>query len=330
MSNQPKKLLDQVRDAIREKQYSIRTERAYANWIKRYILFHHKRHPRAMGAPEIAAFLTHLAVDKNVAASTQNQALSALLFLYRHVLKIDLPPVVAIRAKKNHHLPTIFTKEEAITLIAALTGDNRLIAKLIFGSGLRLIECLRLRVQDLDFDYRQISVRDDTGQIARLTILPESLVLPLQEHLRRVHMIYQRDLETGHGDVYLPPAAAQKYPTAAQDWDWQYLFPARSLSRDPRALPSPSGKATGEDLLRRHHLGESGPQRAIRKAAQLAGIPKPITCITLRHSFAVHLLESGYDVRTVQELVGHKDLRTTMIYTNFVNRGPLGVRSPLD
>jgi len=319
MSNRPKKLLDRVRDAIREKHYSIRTEHAYVNWIKRFILFHHKRHPGTMGNIEIKTFLTHLAVDKNVAASTQDQALSAILFLYRHVLEIDPGPVAAVRAKKPRHLPVILTREEALTIIAALTGVNQLIAKLIFGSGLRLIECLRLRVHDLDFDHRQISVRDSDGKIDRLTVLPASLIAPLQEHLRRVHMIHQRDMEKGYDAVYLPAAIEQKYPAAAQKWGWQYVFPARTLSRDPRS-----------GLTRRHHLGESGPQKAVRKAAQLSGIPKPITCIALRHSFAVRLLESGYDVRTVQELVGHKDLRTTMIYTNFVDRGPLSVSSPLD
>jgi len=319
MNDQPKKLLDQVRQAIRERHYSIRTERAYVNWIKRYILFHHKRHPRTMGVREIKAFLTHLVVDENVAASTQDQALSALLFLYRRVLEIDLPPVPSVRAKKPRRLPAILTREEAVTVIAALAGTNQIIAKLIFGSGLRLIECLRLRVHDLDFDRHQINVRDSEGEITRVTVLPASLVRPLQEHLRRVRMLFQRDLEAGHAAVYIPPAIEQKYPTAAQEWDWQYVFPARALSRDPR-----SGKR------RRHHLGESGPQRALRKAAQLAGIPKSITCLTLRHSFAVYLLESGYDVRTVQELLGHKDVRTTMTYVRFVNRDVTNIHSPLD
>ncbi|MEA3340940.1 MAG: integron integrase [Chloroflexota bacterium] len=319
MNKRPKKLLDQVRDAIQDKQYSIRTERAYVNWIKRYILFHDKRHPREMGSAEIAAFITYLAVEKNVAASTQNQALSALLFLYHEVLDLDPGPVAAVRAKKPHHLPVVLTKEEAMLIIVALTGANQLIAKLIFGSGLRLIECLRLRVQDLNFDYRQISVRATTGEIDRVTMLPESLVQPLREHLQRVWMRHRRDLEAGHGDVYLPAAIESKYPDANRDWDWQYVFPARSLSKDPR-----SGKQ------RRHHLGESGPQRAVRKASQLTSIAKPISCMTLRHSFAVNLLESGYDVRTVQELLGHKDVKTTMTYTRFVNRATRDVHSPLD
>ncbi|OQY16711.1 MAG: integrase [Anaerolineaceae bacterium 4572_32.2] len=324
MNDKPKKLLDQVRDTIREKQYSIHTERAYVNWIKRYILFHKTeqgsvRHPKEMGSAEITAFITYLAVEKNVAASTQNQALSALLFLYHEVLELDPGPVAAVRAKRPKRLPIVLTKEEALTVIAALTGVNQLVVKLIFGSGLRLIECLRLRVQDLDFDYRQISVRDDTGEIDRVTMLPASLTQPLREHLQRVWMRHRRDLEAGHGDVYLPAALERKYLDANRDWGWQYVFPACSLSKDPR-----SGKR------RRHHLGQSSPQRAVRKAAQLAGIAKPIGCLTLRHSFAVHLLESGYDVRTVQELLGHKDVKTTMIYTHLVNQSGLAVRSPLD
>ncbi len=319
MNQQPKKLLDQVSDTIRGKHYSIRTEQAYVNWIKRYILFHDKRHPKEMGSAEIAAFITYLAVEKNVAASTQNQALSALLFLYREVLEIDPGPVDAVRAKKPRRLPHVLTKEEALIVIAALSGDYQIIAKLMFGSGLRLIECLRLRIEALDFGYRQISVRNSTGEIDRVTMLPETLIAPLRQHLLRVRLYHRRDLNAGHGDVYLPAALEDKYPAANREWRWQYLFPARSLSDDPR-----SGKR------RRHHLGQSGPQRAIRKAAQLTGLAKPITCLTLRHSFAVHLLESGYDVRTVQELLGHKDVKTTLVYNRLANKGSLTVRSPLD
>lgn len=319
MSEQQKKLLDQVRDAIRDKQYSIRTEQAYVNWIKRYILFHDKRHPREMGSNEIEAFLIHLAVDQRVAASTQNQALSALLFLYHEVLETDPGPVCAVRAKTPRRLPVVLTKEEALTVIAALTGVNQLIAKLMFGSGLRLIECLRLRVQDLDFDYRQISIRDATEKVDRVTMLPESLIEPLREHLRRVWMLHQRDLDDGHGDVYLPAALEREYPDANREWCWQYVFPARSLSKDPR---------TGK--LRRHHLGESGPQRAVRKAVQLANIDRPVGCLTLRHSFAACLLEAGYDVRIVQSLLGHKDVKTTMVYTHLLDQSDLTVHSPLD
>ncbi len=319
MNSRPKKLLDHVHDALRVKHYSIRTEQAYVNWIKRFILFHNKRHPRQMGSAEIEAFLTHLAVDLNVAASTQNQALCALLFLYHHVLDIEIGPLDAVRAKKPRRLPTILTQDEVRAVIAAMSGVNQLIAKLLYGSGLRLLEALRLRVKDVDFAYHQITVRDGKGEKDRVTILPASLVEPLQEHLSRVGMLHQCDLENGYGAVYLPYALAYKYPNAEREWCWQYVFPARSLSTDPR---------TG--LRRRHHLGESGLQRAVREAARLAGIQKPVTPHTFRHTFATHLLESGYDIRTVQELLGHKDVKTTMIYTHVLNRGGLAVRSPLD
>jgi integron integrase len=320
MNHQPKKLLDQVHDVMRVKHYSIRTEQAYVDWIKRYILFHGKRHPQEMGVPEIEAFLTHLAVEQNVAASTQNQALSALLFLYREVLETELGPVDAVRAKKPKRLPTVLTKEEAMAVITALSGTNQLIARLLCGSGLRLIECLRLRVKDVDFAYRQITVRDGKGEVDRVTMLPESLrALTLQEHLQRVRMLHQHDLDSGYGAVYLPYALERKYPNAHKEWCWQYVFPARSFSRDPRS-----------GIVRRHHLGETGPQRAVREATKLAGINKPASCHTFRHSFATHLLENGYDIRTVQELLGHKDVKTTMIYTHVLNRGPMAVRSPLD
>jgi len=321
MNQRPKKLLDQVRDAIRVKHYSLRTEQAYVSWIKRYILFHNKRHPKEMGSAEIEAFLTHLAVDQNVAASTQNQALSALLFLYREVLKKDLDPysIDAVRAKRPKRLPTVMTREEVRAVIAALSGMHQLMAQLLYGSGLRLVECLRLRVKDLDFAYRQITVRNGKGEVDRVTMLPQSLVVPLQQHLQRVKMIHQRDLDNGYGAVYLPYALERKYPNANREWCWQYVFPAHRLSKDPRS-----------GLIRRHHLGESGPQRAVRKAVRLAGIDKPVSYHTFRHSFATHLLENGYDIRTVQELLGQKDVRTTMIYTHVLNRGAMAVRSPLD
>jgi integron integrase len=321
MPNQSKKLLDQVRDVLRLKHYSIRTEEAYVSWIKRYIFFHDKRHPAEMGAPEIESFLTHLAVNRKVAASTQNQALSALLFLYRDVLEEDLSShtIDAVRARQSKRMPTVLTREEAMSVIAALPGANQLVARLLYGSGLRLLECLRLRVKDLDFAYRQITIRDGKGEKDRVTMLPQSLVEPLQEHLRRVRMIHDRDLDNGYGAVYLPYALDRKYPNANKEWCWQYVFPAATLSKDPRS-----------DSLRRHHLGESGPQRAVREAAKLAGIDKPTSCHTFRHSFATHLLENGYDIRTVQELLGHKDVKTTMIYTHVLNRGGLAVRSPLD
>jgi integron integrase len=290
-----RKLLDRVRDALRLKHYSIRTEEAYVNWIKRYIYFHNVRHPAEMGAPEVQAFLTHLAVKEDVAASTQNQALSALLFLYREVLNQDLGPVDALRAKKAKRLPTVLTRDEVHRVFAHLSGVNLLMARLLYGSGLRLMECLRLRVQDLDFDYRTITVRDGKGEQDRVTILPESLIVPLQDHLRIVKRTHEEDLAKGYGAVYLPYALERKYPNANREWIWQYIFPAGRLSVDPRS-----------GVVRRHHLHESGLQKVIRTAAQAAGIPKRVSPHTFRHSFATHLLENHYDIRTVQELLGHK------------------------
>jgi integron integrase len=315
-----KKLLDCVRDAIRTKHYSIRTEEAYVNWIKRFILFHDKRHPQEMEATEIEEFLTHLAVDKKVAASTQNQALSAILFFYQEVLHKDLErPLEAVRAKQPKRLPTVLTKEEVQRVLAAMSGNYQLIARLLYGSGLRLVECLRLRVKDVDFAQHQIIVRDGEGRKDRVTVLPDSLIEPLQKHLRRVEMLHQNDLDDGYGAVYLPDALEQKYPNANCEWIWQYVFPSKSPSKDPRS-----------GVTRRHHLHESAVQRAVRKAAKLAGINKPVSPHTFRHSFATHLLENGYDIRTVQELLGHKDVKTTMVYTHVLNRGGLAVRSPLD
>ena len=315
----PKKLLDQVRDAIHLKHYSIRTEEAYVNWVKRYIYFHGLRHPAEMGAAEVEAFLTHLAVQENVAASTQNQALSALLFLYRQVLHQGLGPLDALRAKRPKRLPTVLTKEETLHLIGCLSGTHQLMAKLIYGSGVRLMECLRLRVKDLEFERRAIIVRDGKGAQDRVTVLPDSLIPLLQEHLQRVKALHEQDLAQGFGSVYLPDALARKYPNADREWSWQYVFPASSLSPDPRS-----------GVVRRHHLHESGLQKAIKEAARLAGIVKPVGPHTLRHCFATHLLEAHYDIRTVQELLGHKDVKTTMIYTHVLNRGGLAVRSPLD
>jgi integron integrase len=320
VEKRPKKLLDQLCDVIRLKHYSIRTEEAYVSWARRYILFHNKRHPKDMGSQEIEAFLTHLAVGQKVAASTQNQALNALLFLYRHVLRQDLDlPIEAIRAKRPKRLPTVMTREEVQRVLAALSGTHQLISKVLYGSGLRLVECLRLRVKDVDFAQHQIIVRGGKGMLDRITILPDSLIKPLQEHLPRVPMLHQQDLADGYGAVYLPLALERKYPNANREWGWQYVFPAKRRSEDPR---------TG--VTRRHHIHESTLQKAVRKAAQLAGITKPINCHTFRHNFATHLLESGYDIRTVQELLGHKDVRTTMIYTHVLNRGAMVVRSPLD
>ncbi len=344
-----KKFLDIVRDVIRLKHYSIRTEEAYLNWIKRFILFHRKRHPQEMGAQEVEAFLTHLAVEGHVSSSTQNQAFSALLFMYREVLHRELDaPVHAMRAKESQHLPAVLTKEEVRQVIAQLSGVYQLQAKLLYGAGLRLLECLRLRVQDIDFERRAIIVRDTKGDQDRITMLPDSVIAPLKEHLQRVKRLHEEDLAKGYGAVYLPDALDRKYPNASREWLWQYVFPSDRLSADPR--PSPSPVATGDDLwsggggapslagagegrgggLRRHHLDESGLQRAVRQAAQRAGLDKRVTCHTFRHSFATHLLENHYDIRTVQELLGHKDVRTTMIYTHVLQRGGLAVRSPLD
>jgi len=320
MEKRPPKLLDQVREAIRVKHYSIRTEEAYVNWIKRYILFHNKRHPREMGVSEIETFLTHLAVEGHVAASTQNQALSALLFLYREVLRIDLErPVDAVRAKQPKRVPTVLTREEVRKVIGFLSGTHQLMAKLLYGSGLRLMECVRLRVKDVDFAQHQLIVRDGKGMKDRVTMLPDVLIPLLQEHLRHVKRMHDDDITQGYGSVYLPFALERKYPNANREWIWQYIFPAVKLSRDPRS-----------GAVCRHHLDESGLQKAVRKAAKRAGLSKRVTCHTFRHSFATHLLENGYDIRTVQELLGHKDVKTTMIYTHVMNRGPYAVRSPLD
>jgi integron integrase len=326
MEQRPKRLLDQVRDAVRLKHYSIRTEEAYVNWVKRYIVFHNKRHPAEMGAPEIEAFLTHLAVKENVAASTQNQAFSALLFLYREVLHQDLGPVDALRAKRPRRLPTVLTREETLRLIGCLSGTHQLMAKLLYGSGLRLMDCLRLRVKDLDFERRAIIVREGKGGQDRVTVLPDSLMPALQEHLQRVKALHDHDLAHGYGSVHLPDALARvylpfgdKYPNADREWGWQYVFPSSQLSRDPRS-----------GVMRRHHMHESSLQKAVKEAARLAGITQPVGPHTLRHCFATHLLEAGYDIRTVQELLGHKDVKTTMIYTHVLKRGGLAVRSPLD
>lgn len=316
----PSRLSEQVRNAIRLRHYSIRTEQSYLDWIKRFILFHHKKHPREMGAPEVEQFLTHLAVDRNVAASTQNQALSALLFLYKEVLGVDLPWMNDLkRAKKPERLPVVLTVEEVRRVLARLDGQHGLMAGLLYGAGLRLLECARLRVKDVDFGFRQITVRDGKGEKDRVTMLPEAALEPLRAHLEKVRVVHEHDLEEGFGAVYLPYALERKYPDAAREWGWQYAFPARERSLDPR-----SGR------WRRHHVDEQSLQRAMKKAVRAAGLTKPASCHTLRHSFATHLLQSGYDIRTVQELLGHKDVSTTMIYTHVLNRGGQGVASPLD
>ncbi len=316
------RLLDQVRFAIRAKHYSIRTEEAYVDWIKRYIVFHDKRHPTEMGVFEIQTFLTHLATDKNVAASTQNQALAALLFLYRGVLNIDLPKIdldKITRAKQPSRLPVVLTKSEVDSLLVHIHGTNKLMARLLYGSGMRLMELIRLRVLDIDFERKEIVVRNGKGGKDRITVLPSSIIPDLKNHLEEVEALFVSDRESGVPGVYLPFSLQKKYPKAAYEWRWQYVFPSYKLSKDPRSK-----------LERRHHACEQTLQRAVKKAADSARINKKVTPHTLRHSFATHLIENGYDIRTVQELLGHKDLSTTQIYTHVLNRGGRGVFSPLD
>lgn len=320
MTQKPK-LLEQVRQAIRLKNYSYRTEKAYVNWIKRYILFHQKQHPADMGPAQVEAFLTHLAVEGNVAASTQNQALSALLFLYNEVLKQPLGQVKVTWAKKPVRLPVVLTRQEVQAVIKNLSGIPLLIVQLLYGGGLRLTECLRLRVQDIDFGQKLVVVRDGKGQKDRTTTLPDSIIPVLQTHLQEVRRQHHRDLQKGFGRAPLPTALSRKYPNAEREWTWQFVFPSTKLSKNPRG---------DDETLYRYHLHESVIQKAVRKAAQKARIEKRVSPHTFRHSFATHLLEAGYDIRTIQELLGHKDVKTTMIYTHVANRGVLGVRSPLD
>ncbi len=319
-SKEKPKLLHQVRAVLRTRHLSMRTEQAYVQWIRRFILFHHKRHPQEMGEQEIREFISDLAVNAKISASTQTVALSALLFLYRDVLKKELPYVHNIeRAKQRKKLPVVFTRDELKAVLERMSGTNQLIASLLYGSGMRLMECLRLRVKDVDLGYNQIVIRDGKGEKDRITLLPVTLKQSLERHLQRVKLLHEDDKEAGFGDVYLPYALERKYPQAARQWGWQYVFPAASRSTDPR---------TGK--VRRHRLSDNSVQVAVKKAVTMAGISKHGSCHTFRHSFATHLLEDGYDIRTVQELLGHKDVRTTMIYTHVLNRGGRGVRSPLD
>ena len=315
-----RKLLDQVSDVARLRHLSLRTEKTYQNWIKRFILFHGKRHPRELDAESIRAFLTHLAVEDRVAASTQNQAFNALLFLYKQVLKIDLPKIEGVeRARLSSRVPVVFTREEAASVIAHLRGLERLVVSLLYGSGLRLMEAVRLRTKDIDLSRNEIIVIDGKGGKDRRTMLPEAIRPALEVQLQAVRQLHQEDLKLGLGEVYLPYALERKYTSAAREFAWQFLFPANKLSIDPR-----SGKQ------RRHHISELNIQRAVKRAILDSKINKSASCHTFRHSFATHLLENGYDIRTVQELLGHKDVRTTMIYTHVLNRGGRGVRSPLD
>lgn len=322
-STQPKapRLMELIRQKLRVRHYSKRTEDAYADWIKRYILFHNKRHPKDMGVVEMEAYLTHLAVKRQVSASTQNQAFSALLFLYQQVLEIELPRIDALRAKRPERLPVVLSVEEVREVLDGIAGVHSLMARLLYGTGIRLLECCRLRIKDVDFARGQILIRQAKGDKDRAVPLPERLREELQDRIRQTVRIHQRDLANGYGRVWLPEALHVKYPHADRETGWQYVFPSKRLSRDPRS---------GDRMLRRHHVHESRLQQVVRQAVREAGITKRVTCHTFRHSFATHLLEAGNDIRTVQELLGHKNVATTMIYTHVLKRGACGVQSPLD
>ncbi|HVY29305.1 MAG TPA: integron integrase [Polyangiaceae bacterium] len=316
----PPKLLDLVRRALRLRHYSVRTEQAYVLWIRRFILFHHKRHPSDLGASEVQAFLEHLARDMGVSAATQNQALAALVFLYNDVLALGLERhVKLVRARPPERIPVVLTPSEVWRVLDQLHGTPLLMASLLYGAGLRLMECATLRIKDVDFERREIRIRNGKGGKDRLAPLPTSMIEKLRQHLERVRQQHDADLRQGAGYVDLPNALRRKFPQASREWPWQWLFPATRIYHHHE---------TNE--RRRHHLHETVLQRAIREAARAAQISKRVSCHTLRHSFATHLLESGYDIRTIQELLGHRDVSTTMIYTHVLNRGPLGIRSPLD
>lgn len=314
------KLLEQFRNVVRRIHYSIRTEESYSSWIKRYIAFHEMKHPRQMGKTEIEAFLTYLADQRNVSASTQNQAFSALLFLYKEVLGIELEVGInASRAKKPERVPVVLTHDEAMKIIHTMEGIYKIMTGVLYGSGLRLMECIRLRVQDIDFAMQQLVVRSGKGMKDRVTVLPGGLISPLKNHLTYVKALHVKDLAQGYGSVYLPYALGKKYPGADKEWGWQYVFPSDSLSRDPL-----SGRTM------RHHINESSLQKMVKSAVRSVKITKHVGCHTFRHSFATRLLENGYDIRTVQELLGHKNVNTTMIYTHVMHKGAKAVRSPLD
>jgi integron integrase len=314
------RLFEEVRRRLRLKHYSLATERAYLQWIRRFILANDRRHPREMGGVDVERFLSALATERNVAASTQNQALSALLFLYREVLGMDLPWMEnVVRAKRPRRAPTVLSQEEVRRLLAAMDGRSWLLASLLYGTGMRLMECLRLRVKDIDFDRSEVTVRDGKGGKDRRTMLPRSLIASLQREISRARELHEQDLAAGFGETRLPHALARKYPLAAKDFGWQFVFASVQRCRDP-----------WDGCVRRHHFDDAALSRALKSARARAGIVKPLSAHTLRHSFATHLLEAGYDLRTIQELLGHKDLATTQIYTHVLNRGGNGVLSPLD
>lgn len=314
------RLFDEVRRVLRTKHYSIRTEGTYLGWIRRFIIASGRRHPRSMGVEEVERFLSSLAVEGQVSASTQNQALSALLFLYKEVLDIELPWMEGVtRAKRPRRLPTVLSRVEMQDLLAQLDGRPWLLCSLLYGTGLRLMECLRLRVKDVDFSRNEITVRNGKGGKDRRTVLPKALIEPLQREMERARTLHAADLQAGFGAVHLPHALARKYPNAEREFGWQYVFPSPKRSVDPR-----------DKLERRHHFDDAALSRALKSACQRAGIVKPVSAHTLRHSFATHMIEAGYDIRTVQELLGHKDVATTQIYTHVLNRGAGGVVSPLD
>lgn len=320
MRKQHQEILKQLLMVIRQRGYSIRTEQTYESWVSRFIAYSNNRNPLTLDANDVVSFLQYLAVRRNVAASTQNQALNALVFFYGQVLQQPLGDMGNfIRAKRPKKLPVVLTQSEIQQLLIQMKGKQWLMASLLYGTGMRLMDCVRLRVQDIDFEYRQIVIRDGKGQKDRVVPLPERLMEPLKTNLLEVRELHNEDLSNGHGEVYLPGALARKFPQAAKEWGWQYVFPSVRLSVDPR---------TGK--VRRHHIHENGLQKAVKKASSLTGITKRVNCHALRHSFATHLLENGYDIRTVQELLGHADVSTTMIYTHVLNRGGQGVRSPLD
>lgn len=312
--------MDQVSDVMRLKHYAFRTEQTYVSWIKRFIFFHDKKHPKEMGEPEVEAFLTWLAVEKHVSKSTQNQAFNALIFLYREVLKKPLEGRIdAVRSSKKQRLPIVMNKEETQRVLSGMNGTTQLMAKLLYGGGLRLMECIRLRVKDIDFEINEIRVHSGKGDKDRLVPLPKSIKPSLKIHLERIKLIHEDDLSKGCGEVYLPNALDRKYPRAGKEWGWQYVFPSSKLSHDPR-----------KKVIRRHHMDPSTLDKAIKRAVKLAGITKHVTSHTFRHSFATHLLQTGTDIRTIQSLLGHNDLSTTMIYTHVLRQGGQGVKSPLD